>query len=46
VNRDLFVPCGTGCSMTEINNRVLKDFLEKKKITEETKGKIPFLPLK
>jgi uncharacterized protein len=35
VNRDLFIPCSTGCSITEINNRVLKEFLEKKKIAEE-----------
>jgi uncharacterized protein len=46
VNRNLFVPCGTGCSMTEINNRVLKEFLEKKKIAEETKGIIVSVPLK
>jgi len=30
VNRDLFVPCGIGCSMTEINNRILKEYYKKK----------------
>ena len=40
VNRDLFVPCSTGCSITEINNRVLKEYLRKKKIAEEKKGDI------
>jgi uncharacterized protein len=30
VNRDLFVPCGIGCSITEINNRILKEYYKKK----------------
>ena len=40
-NRDLYVPCGTGCSMTKINNRILKDYRKKVKLAESAKGKIP-----
>lgn len=41
INRDLYVPCGTGCSMTEINNRVLKEYRKNKRLAERIKGKIP-----
>jgi uncharacterized protein len=41
INRDLYVPCGTGCSMTEINNRVLKEFRKNTRSAERIKGKIP-----
>jgi uncharacterized protein len=41
VNRDLRVPCGTGCSMTEINNRILKEYWKNKKLAEETLAEIP-----
>jgi uncharacterized protein len=40
VNRDLYVPCGTGCSMTKINNRVLKDYWRKKPATEKIVGDV------
>jgi uncharacterized protein len=43
-NRSLYVPCGTGCSMTKINNRVLKEFWKKKELAEKAKLKIPSEP--
>jgi uncharacterized protein len=44
VNRDLFIPCGTGCSMTEINNRVLKDYWKKRNLAEKTQERISSEP--
>jgi uncharacterized protein len=34
VNRSLYVPCDTGCAITRINNRVLKEFWKKKELSE------------
>jgi uncharacterized protein len=41
VNRDLYVPCDTGCAITKINNRILKDYWKKNPPLETSKGTIP-----
>jgi uncharacterized protein len=44
VNRSLYVPSVTGCSITKISNRILKEFWEKKDSAESTKQKIQSEP--
>ena len=44
INRSLYVPCDTGCAMTRINNRVLKEFWKNKELVERTKKKIQSEP--
>ena len=32
-NKDLYIPCGTGCSLTKIHQRVLKEYWKKKDLS-------------